>query len=85
MLPSDTVFKSQIDRAGLRLLDQRDFGRSYGETLKDWRRQFESKLPEIKAMGFDDRFMRLWGFYLSYCEAGFKQGSVNVSHYVLGR
>ena len=85
MLPSDAIFKSQVDRAGLQLLDQHDFGQCYGKTLKNWGQRFHSKLPEVKSMGFDDRFIRLWQFYLSYCEAGFRQGSVNVSHYVVGR
>jgi len=85
MLPSDSVFKKQVYRAGLQLLDQRDFGQCYGKTLKNWNQQFQSKLHEVKSMGFDERFIRLWQFYLSYCEAGFRKGSVNVSHYVLGR
>ena len=54
-------------------------------TLRDWRRRFEAAWPQIAALGFDDRFRRLWRYYLAYCEAGFLDGSIDVGVYRLTR
>lgn len=83
MLPSDRVFKQHVDAAGLALEDQLDFGTDYANTLKDWHIQFNAVLPEVRAQGYDDRFIRMWQYYLAYCEAGFRAKSIDVSHYVL--
>jgi cyclopropane-fatty-acyl-phospholipid synthase len=83
MLPSPNVIRQQTVRAGLRIVDQQAFGPAYARTLVCWRDAFEAKLDEIRAQGFDERFIRMWRFYLSYCEAGFRAGSTDVYHYVL--
>ena len=82
-LPSKTALCQQFERAGLRLVSSEAFGHSYARTLAEWRRRFHGGWPEIAALGFDDRFRRLWDYYLSYCEAGFLEGVIDVGIYCL--
>jgi cyclopropane-fatty-acyl-phospholipid synthase len=83
MLPSEPVLVNQIERAGLTLQSAETFGASYARTLAEWRRRFEAQWPAIHALGFDPGFKRLWEYYLSYCEAGFATGLLNVGLYQL--
>jgi len=69
----------------LRLVSQEDFGPSYALTLRHWRQRFMARLPEIRALGHDDRFIRLWEFYLAYCEGGFLERSIGVSQLLMAR
>jgi cyclopropane-fatty-acyl-phospholipid synthase len=62
----------------LRLVDTFEFARDYAETLRRWRYQFFARLDQVRALGFDDAFIRKWQFYLSYCEAGFDTGLIHV-------
>ena len=78
-LPSKSALAAQIEHAGLRILDRRSFGPSYARTLAEWRNRFHSRWPEVAALGFDDRFRRLWDYYLAYCEAGFAEGAIDVT------
>ena len=78
MLPSPPLLKSQIETAGLTLQDATAFGQDYARTLAVWHDRFLGAWEEIRPLGFDDRFKKLWRFYLSYCEAGFKAGSTDV-------
>ncbi|HEY1453600.1 MAG TPA: cyclopropane-fatty-acyl-phospholipid synthase family protein [Roseiarcus sp.] len=80
-LPSKTVVQQQFERAGLRLVSRESFGLSYARTLAEWRRRFHSRWPDIAALGFDDRFRRLWDYYLSYSAAGFLEGVSDVGLY----
>jgi len=82
-LPSKTVLGEQIQRAGLRLAGSECFGMSYALTLAEWRRRFHAHWPAIAAQGFDDRFRRMWDYYLAYCEAGFAEGAIDVGLYRL--
>ena len=82
-LPSKTALESEIDAAGLTLTAAEHFGPSYAQTLAEWRRRFHNHWPEISQQGFDDRFRRLWDYYLCYCEAGFREGSVDVGLYTI--
>ena len=84
-LPSKTAFAAAVGRAGLRVAEVEHFGLSYAETLAEWRRRFHARWPEIAAQGFDDRFRRLWDYYLAYCEAGFREGAIDVGLYTLTR
>jgi cyclopropane-fatty-acyl-phospholipid synthase len=68
--------------AGLDLIEERIFGRDYARTLREWREMFLAKWDQIAPMGFDDRFQRLWRYYLHYCEAGFKAGNIDVRQVV---
>lgn len=83
MLPTESALAAQAGRAGLTLQTAQTFGASYAHTLADWRQRFVAAWPTIEPLGFDDAFRRLWLYYLSYCEAGFLTGRVDVGLYVL--
>ncbi|MEQ9246458.1 MAG: class I SAM-dependent methyltransferase, partial [Nitratireductor sp.] len=61
------------------------FGLDYAETLARWRDRFLAAWPEIRELGFDERFRRMWEYYLAYCEAGFRSGNVDVTQLTLSR
>jgi cyclopropane-fatty-acyl-phospholipid synthase len=82
-LPSDTAFEKAVSAAGLKLREVEHFGKSYARTLLEWRIRFHARWPAIAAQGFDERFRRLWHYYLCYCEAGFEEGSINVGLYTI--
>ena len=83
MLPTKSLIEDHARQASLRLVSSESFGRSYARTLAEWRQRFQHNWPAIKALGFDERFRRLWNYYLSYCEAGFTAGTIDVGLYVL--
>ena len=70
--------RQETDRVGLEWRAISRFGQSYAETLAQWGANFQNAWEEIKVLGFDERFRRLWYFYLSYCEAGFRSERTNV-------
>ena len=80
-IPSLQAMMTAKTRAtDLSLLRQEDFGLSYARTLRAWRERFLGNEAAVRAQGFDDRFIRLWEFYLAYCEGGFLERSIGVSH-----
>ncbi|WP_024904090.1 SAM-dependent methyltransferase [Robbsia andropogonis] len=81
MLPAPSHLHSLGDAVSLPLLRERCFGLSYAATLAEWRKRFLDKWPVIRTMGFDERFRRLWEYYLAYCEGGFAAGAINVGLY----
>lgn len=86
MLPSEERLKPVIDRAGLDWQATERFGQDYADTLKLWDDRFQASWPDIRKMGgFDERFRRLWRFYLSYCEAGFRSARTDVIQLALTR
>ena len=78
MLPSPVRFRRVAERAGLTVGEPTFFGRDYGRTLEVWSRRFESAVPQVHALGFDDRFVRMWSYYLAYCRTGFDHESIDV-------
>ncbi len=78
MLPSPAAMRAQIARAGLALEAVETFGTSYARTLREWHGRFLAAWPEIAEMGFSPRFRRMWEYYLCYCEAGFRAGTIDV-------
>jgi cyclopropane-fatty-acyl-phospholipid synthase len=82
MLPTPSHMREMGKGAGLDLIEERIFGRDYARTLREWREMFLAKWDQIAPMGFDDRFQRLWRYYLHYCEAGFKAGNIDVRQVV---
>ena len=82
-LPSPGELQRQAAAAGLRVRDTLSFGPDYGRTCALWRERFLAVLPQVRALGFDERFIRTWEFYLAYCEAGFVQGDIDVLHVTL--
>jgi cyclopropane-fatty-acyl-phospholipid synthase len=83
MLPSPGRLTAEIEQAGLQLSHSETFGTDYARTLQHWRQAFLEHWPQIEAQGFDDRFRRLWLYYLGYCEGGFRYGAINVGLYVV--
>ncbi|BAL27528.1 cyclopropane-fatty-acyl-phospholipid synthase family protein [Azoarcus sp. KH32C] len=83
MLPSRSAFRRAAARAGLVVRDEHSFGLDYARTLAEWRHAFEASWPDIRQLGFDEDFRRLWRLYLSYCEAGFRAGSIDVVQFEL--
>lgn len=78
MLPSSEIFKHKASESGLRIDDEYYFGQDYALTLKHWLKTFESKLDQVKALGLDEKFIRIWRFYLASCIASFTVGRTNV-------
>ena len=72
-----------LKRHGLKVVNQLSFGRDYARTLQLWRAAFTARLDEIRAQKFDDRFIRLWDFYLCYCEAAFAHSNTDVIQFTL--
>ena len=85
MLPSLYSLNKTLDSEGLRILKENLFGQHYAKTINVWRRSFDSSWIDIKKSGFDISFKRLWSYYLSYCEGGFKSGNINVGQFLIGR
>lgn len=85
MLPSGAVLKAEGERAGLAWLGAEGFGSHYAETLAAWRRRFLAAWERIAALGFDERFKRLWTYYLAYCEGGFRAGNIDVRQVVFAK
>lgn len=83
MLPSPQVFRQQAEQHGLRVVNEFKFGLDYARTLEEWRSAYTEQLPQVRAQGFDDRFLRTWEFYLAYCEAGFRAKSIDVVQFTL--
>lgn len=83
MLPTRTIMADQAAAAGLAITHTELFAAGYAATLAEWRRRFHARWEEIARLGFDDRFRRLWDYYLAYCEAGFATGQTDVGLYLL--
>ena len=82
-LPCPREFRAQARAAGLEVVDEFAFGPDYAETLRRWREAFLAARSEVLQAGFDERFMRIWEFYLAYCEAAFAEGNIDVLQYTL--
>jgi cyclopropane-fatty-acyl-phospholipid synthase len=78
MLPSEERLRAVTAKAGLAWTGIARFGQDYADTLAEWHRRFDAAWNEIRPLGFDERFRKLWKFYLSYCEAGFRTERTNV-------
>ena len=85
MLPSPIVLGEQIVKADLVIDKSVEFGKSYAITLRRWHDTFNAKWDQIKAMGFDDRFRRMWNFYLTSCAATFDSGNCDVTQITIRR
>ena len=83
MLPSPSVLRKEVHKAGLSVQHSIEFGKSYSQTLRRWFEVFNNKWDNINAMGFDDRFRRMWNFYLTSCAATFESGNCDVTQITL--
>lgn len=85
-IPSVNALLAAKTRASdLALIGLDDFGLSYARTLHAWRERFMAQLPQVRAQHFDERFIRMWEFYLAYCEGGFRERSIGVAHLLLAK
>jgi cyclopropane-fatty-acyl-phospholipid synthase len=82
-LPCPREFRAHAERAGLKVVDELAFGLDYAETLRRWRHQFMADKAQVLQLGFDERFIRIWEFYLAYCEAAFDQHNTDVVQFTL--
>ncbi|NCO85200.1 MAG: class I SAM-dependent methyltransferase [Rhodobacterales bacterium] len=85
MLPSPGVLRTEIERAGLSVARHIEFGESYNLTLRRWHETFNAKWDRVAAMGFDDRFRRMWNFYLTSCAGTFHSGICDVTQITVTR
>jgi cyclopropane-fatty-acyl-phospholipid synthase len=85
MLPTSTHLLEHAQGAGLQCLRDDGFGRDYAETLRRWQDNFNRNWGIIQAMGFDECFQRMWRYYLSYCEAGFLYGHIDLRQVLFAR
>jgi cyclopropane-fatty-acyl-phospholipid synthase len=85
MMPSPTALRTQATTAGLEILGSMEFSESYSRTLRAWRSAFNANWDEIAKLGFDQRFYRMWNFYLAVCAACFRAGSTDVTQISLRR
>jgi cyclopropane-fatty-acyl-phospholipid synthase len=82
-LPCPREFRAHAERAGLKVIDELAFGLDYAETLRRWRHQFMADKAQVLQLGFDERFIRIWEFYLAYCEAAFEQHNTDVMQFTM--
>lgn len=85
MLPSPSVLRRLGERSGVPLAHEKIFGLDYAETLKVWRDRFRAAWPTLTPLGFDERFRRMWEYYLAYCEAGFRSGNIDVRQMIFAK
>ena len=85
LLPSPEAFRAEVQKAGLVMVNELAFGADYAETLRRWRVDFLARDAQVRRLGFDTRFMRIWEFYLAYCEAAFETGNTDVMQFTLQR
>ena len=82
-LPSLRSIKSHCKQSGLELTDYNSYGSHYSNTLKEWRGNFARSWNDISRQGFDLSFKKIWNFYFSYCEAGFKSKNIDLIQFSL--
>ena len=85
MLPSPSVLRQEIARAGLQLKGSIEFGQSYSDTLRRWHETFNERWDDVAALGFDARFQRMWNFYLTSCAGTFWSGNCDVTQVTMTR
>ena len=85
LLPSRREFRAAAQAAGFSVANELEFGLDYAETLRRWRERFLAEEGAVRRLGFDTRFVRIWEFYLAYCEAAFATGNTSVVQFTLQR
>jgi len=85
MLPSNAILQRLSTRFHLPIISDFGFADDYGKTLAMWRDRFLDSWPRIAPLGFDERFQRLWQYYLTYCEVGFATKNVDVRQIVFSK
>jgi len=85
MLPSPAVLRAEVERAGLKVKGSVEFGESYSQTLRRWHETFNDRWDEVARVGFDERFRRMWNFYLTSCAGAFQGGNCDVTQITVTR
>ena len=85
MLPAPSVLRAEVEKAGLRVKGSIEFGESYSITLRRWHESFADRWGEVRKLGFDDRFKRMWDFYLASCAGAFQGGNCDVTQITVTR
>jgi cyclopropane-fatty-acyl-phospholipid synthase len=85
MLPAPSVLRAEVEKAGLRVKGSIEFGESYSLTLRRWHETFAERWGEVRTLGFDDRFKRMWDFYLASCAGAFQGGNCDVTQITVTR
>ena len=85
MLPSPAALREEVRRAGLGLIGSLEFGQSYSQTLRRWHDTFNDRWDDVQRLGFDDRFRRMWNFYLTSCAGAFRFGNCDVTQITIER
>jgi len=85
MLPSPSVLRAEVEKAGLSVKRSIEFGDSYSQTLRRWHDTFNDRWDEVASLGFDDRFRRMWNFYLTSCAASFRSENCDVTQITVTR
>jgi len=86
LLPSVAAINGAVNRTGeMTMMNLREMGMHYAKTLDIWKKKFNENLHEVKSLGFDEKFIRKWNYYLSYCEAAFATRNINVMQMVYTR
>jgi cyclopropane-fatty-acyl-phospholipid synthase len=85
-IPCVSAMVNAAGTAGpLRLINLEDIGPSYACTLREWRKRFMGQLDQVRSLGYDERFIKMWEFYLAYCEGGFMERSISDVHLLFAR
>lgn len=85
MLPSPSILRQEVRKSGLNVEGSIEFGESYSQTLRRWYETFNDRWDEVKSHGFDDRFKRMWNFYLASCAGTFHVGNCDVTQITISR
>jgi cyclopropane-fatty-acyl-phospholipid synthase len=81
MLPTPQIIEREVSKAALHLVGNEFFGNGYARTLEEWRTRFQNAWAQIEPLGFDQRFKRMWEYYLAYCQVGFETRTIDVGFY----
>ncbi|MEM1066163.1 MAG: cyclopropane-fatty-acyl-phospholipid synthase family protein [Pseudomonadota bacterium] len=85
MLPAPKVLRSEVEKAGLRVAQSIEFAESYSQTLRRWHETFNARWEDVAALGFDERFRRMWNLYLTSCASGFETRNCDVTQITVTR
>jgi cyclopropane-fatty-acyl-phospholipid synthase len=85
MLPGPSILRAEVERAGLKVARSIEFGESYSQTLRRWHETFNDRWDAVAQLGFDERFRRMWNFYLTSCASTFASGNCDVTQITVTR
>jgi cyclopropane-fatty-acyl-phospholipid synthase len=85
MLPAPKVLRAEVEKAGLKVKGSIEFGDSYSQTLRRWHETFNARWDDVARVGFDERFHRMWNFYLTSCAGAFQGGNCDVTQITVTR